>query len=58
MTDELQDAITILRHIVDADVHLGQSNGGQTWEYSKARDALRQAVEEARQFLKDQEVSA
>jgi hypothetical protein len=43
--------MTILQHIVEAYVRVGQAAEGSTWDYSKARDALRAAVDEARQFL-------
>ena len=51
MTGEQRDCMTILRHIVEAEVRVGQAAEGQTWDYSKARDALRAAIDEARQFL-------
>ncbi len=51
MTGEQQDCMTILRHIVEAYVHVGQAAEGPRWDYSKARDALRAAVDEALQFL-------
>jgi hypothetical protein len=51
LTGEQRDCMTILRHIVEAEVRLGQAAEGETWEYSKARGALRAAIDEARQFL-------
>jgi hypothetical protein len=51
VTDQQRNCITILRHIVEADLRFEQAEEGQTWDYSKARDALRAAVYEARQFL-------
>jgi hypothetical protein len=51
LSGEQPDCMTILRHIVEADLRVRQSAEGQTWEYSKARDALRAAVDEAKQFL-------
>jgi len=51
LTGEQRECMTILRHIVEAEGRFGQAAEGQTWDYSKARDALRAAVDEARQFL-------
>ena len=43
--------MSILQHIVEAYARVGQAAEGPTWDYSKARDALRAAVDEALQFL-------
>jgi hypothetical protein len=58
VTDQQGNCITILRHIVEADLRFEQAAEGKTWDYSKARDALRAAVYEARQFLDKQRESA
>jgi hypothetical protein len=51
LTGEQRNCMTILRHIVEAEVRFGQAAEGHTWDYSRARDALRAAIDEARQFL-------
>ena len=58
MTGEHRDCMSILQHIVEAYARVGQAAEGQTWDYSKARDVLRTAVDDAQQFLNSQGESA
>jgi hypothetical protein len=50
--------MSILQRIVEAYVRVGQAAEGQTWDYSKARDALREAVDDAQQLLNNHGASA
>ena len=58
MAGEHGDCMTILQHIVKAYAGVGRAAEGPTWDYSKARDALRAAVDEAQQLLKNHGESA
>jgi hypothetical protein len=58
LTGEHRDCMSILQHIVEAYVRVGQAAEGQTWDYSKARDVLRAAVDDAQEFLNSHGESA
>jgi hypothetical protein len=58
LTDEHRDCRTILQHIVEAYMRVGKAAVGPTWDYGKARDALRAAVDDAQRFLNDDGESA